>query len=169
MAWACYTDAQSSVTVAVLLQALPNVGTNDFFARFTYRVGGSSHLVISTCLTVSVYAPCSICSSCHSWIETELLLLCSPRRWNSDLTECLCKPHSLLVQLLNSQVLADSSMQWSVQGLNPSNRLMPLRRYCVCELPYNPDAFMIMCSKCEEWYAPGQPGNAVCKSFSFQT
>ncbi|KAK9916575.1 hypothetical protein WJX75_004358 [Coccomyxa subellipsoidea] len=26
--------------------------------------------------------------------------------------------------------------------------------YCVCELPYNPDAFMILCSKCEEWYHP---------------
>ena len=25
--------------------------------------------------------------------------------------------------------------------------------YCVCELPYNPDAFMILCGKCDEWWA----------------
>lgn len=26
--------------------------------------------------------------------------------------------------------------------------------YCICELPYNPDTYMIMCEKCEEWYHP---------------
>ena len=23
--------------------------------------------------------------------------------------------------------------------------------YCVCEMPYNPDQFMVMCTICEEW------------------
>ena len=44
--WAGNANAQSSVTVLVLVQALPNVGTNDFFARFTYRVSDPCHLVI---------------------------------------------------------------------------------------------------------------------------
>lgn len=35
----CYASTQNIVTIPMLLQALPNVGTNDFFARFTYRVG----------------------------------------------------------------------------------------------------------------------------------
>lgn len=26
--------------------------------------------------------------------------------------------------------------------------------YCVCEMPYNPDRFMVMCEQCEEWYHP---------------
>ncbi|EIE18166.1 BAH-domain-containing protein [Coccomyxa subellipsoidea C-169] len=26
--------------------------------------------------------------------------------------------------------------------------------YCLCEMPYNPDSFMILCSKCEDWYHP---------------
>lgn len=26
--------------------------------------------------------------------------------------------------------------------------------FCVCEMPYNPDRFMIMCDKCEEWHHP---------------
>lgn len=26
--------------------------------------------------------------------------------------------------------------------------------FCVCEMPYNPDRFMIMCDACEEWHHP---------------
>ena len=26
--------------------------------------------------------------------------------------------------------------------------------YCRCSLPYNPDTFMIMCSRCEDWFHP---------------
>mmetsp|Transcript_19809 Transcript_19809/g.47272 ORF Transcript_19809/g.47272 Transcript_19809/m.47272 type:complete len:197 (-) Transcript_19809:166-756(-) len=26
--------------------------------------------------------------------------------------------------------------------------------YCVCEMPYNPDRFMVQCESCEEWYHP---------------
>ena len=26
--------------------------------------------------------------------------------------------------------------------------------YCQCEMPYNPDLFMVMCEGCEEWYHP---------------
>jgi len=26
--------------------------------------------------------------------------------------------------------------------------------YCICEMPYNPDLFMVMCNECEEWYHP---------------
>ncbi|KAK9841640.1 hypothetical protein WJX74_009224 [Apatococcus lobatus] len=26
--------------------------------------------------------------------------------------------------------------------------------FCVCEMPYNPDAFMVACEKCDEWYHP---------------
>ena len=26
--------------------------------------------------------------------------------------------------------------------------------YCVCEMPYNPDLFMVECESCEEWYHP---------------
>ena len=44
-AWAGYTTSQNRIITPVPLQALPNVGTNDFFARFTYRVGDASHLV----------------------------------------------------------------------------------------------------------------------------
>lgn len=28
------------------------------------------------------------------------------------------------------------------------------RRYCVCELPYNPDAYMVQCEACEDWFHP---------------
>mmetsp|Transcript_5298 Transcript_5298/g.21660 ORF Transcript_5298/g.21660 Transcript_5298/m.21660 type:complete len:200 (+) Transcript_5298:156-755(+) len=26
--------------------------------------------------------------------------------------------------------------------------------YCTCEMPYNPDLFMVECESCEEWYHP---------------
>ena len=26
--------------------------------------------------------------------------------------------------------------------------------YCACEMPYNPDLFMVECEACEEWYHP---------------
>eukprot|EP00877_Chromochloris_zofingiensis_P003074 jgi/Chrzof1/12768/Cz07g06240.t1 len=26
--------------------------------------------------------------------------------------------------------------------------------FCTCEMPYNPDKFMVMCDNCEEWYHP---------------
>eukprot|EP00775_Hariotina_reticulata_P001335 gene1335-1678_t len=26
--------------------------------------------------------------------------------------------------------------------------------FCTCELPYNPDKFMVMCDACQEWYHP---------------
>ena len=26
--------------------------------------------------------------------------------------------------------------------------------YCRCSLPYNPDTFMIMCNRCEDWFHP---------------
>ena len=26
--------------------------------------------------------------------------------------------------------------------------------YCACEMPYNPDLFMVECESCEEWYHP---------------
>mmetsp|Transcript_2783 Transcript_2783/g.6962 ORF Transcript_2783/g.6962 Transcript_2783/m.6962 type:complete len:193 (-) Transcript_2783:51-629(-) len=26
--------------------------------------------------------------------------------------------------------------------------------YCVCEMPYNPDHFMVECDECQEWYHP---------------
>lgn len=43
--------------------------------------------------------------------------------------------------------------------------------YCLCEMPYNPDMFMVMCNNCEEWYHPRclgfdnneVPDNFVCK------
>uniref|UniRef100_A0A383V1K2 PHD-type domain-containing protein n=1 Tax=Tetradesmus obliquus TaxID=3088 RepID=A0A383V1K2_TETOB len=26
--------------------------------------------------------------------------------------------------------------------------------FCVCEMPYNPDKFMVQCDQCTEWYHP---------------
>jgi hypothetical protein len=32
--------------------------------------------------------------------------------------------------------------------------LPPAHRYCKCELPYNPDRYMVYCDSCGDWYHP---------------
>jgi hypothetical protein len=38
-----------------------------------------------------------------------------------------------------------------------------VRVHCRCEMPYNPDEWMVECEKCYEWYAPHPPPRStVC-------
>ena len=84
--------------------------------------------------------------------------LCSLLQWNSDRTECLCK-HLHMPEPLHAVFMCSAcnvQTHWRVNApalcINVWHEFVSLQcRYCVCELPYNPDAFMIMCSKCEEW------------------
>lgn len=47
------------------------------------------------------------------------------------------------------------AISWAVCRNGPERDLRArARRYCVCELPYNPDAYMLQCEACEDWFHP---------------
>ena len=41
--------------------------------------------------------------------------------------------------------------------------------YCTCEMPYNPDLFMVECESCEEWYHPQCVGTRRSRWRSWRT
>ncbi|CAK0755513.1 hypothetical protein CVIRNUC_002380 [Coccomyxa viridis] len=69
--------------------------------------------------------------------------------------ESKCRVHSLhTYQALQHVGAGDFFARFTYRPATMEFRPDRVPVYCVCELPYNPDAFMIMCSKCEEWYHP---------------
>ncbi|CAL8466792.1 g6328 [Coccomyxa elongata] len=66
-----------------------------------------------------------------------------------------CRVHSLQhYQALSKVTDEDFYTRFTYKPVSKEFRPDRVPVYCVCELPYNPDDFMILCSGCEEWYHP---------------
>lgn len=66
-----------------------------------------------------------------------------------------CRVHSLKAyQLLKEVNLNDFYTRFTYQPATKEFKPDRVPVYCKCEMPYNPDQFMVMCIQCEEWYHP---------------
>eukprot|EP00884_Botryococcus_braunii_P014941 jgi/Botrbrau1/23448/Bobra.106_1s0008.1 len=66
-----------------------------------------------------------------------------------------CKVHTLATyQALDSPGDDDYFARFTYLVVKKEFKPDRVPVYCVCELPYNPDLFMICCTECEEWFHP---------------
>mmetsp|Transcript_12429 Transcript_12429/g.34884 ORF Transcript_12429/g.34884 Transcript_12429/m.34884 type:complete len:198 (+) Transcript_12429:549-1142(+) len=66
-----------------------------------------------------------------------------------------CRVHTLRAYQAQEE-LADEDFYCRFTYKPATNEFKPDRVpvYCTCEMPYNPDRFMVQCEKCDEWYHP---------------
>ncbi|KAK9821725.1 hypothetical protein WJX81_005807 [Elliptochloris bilobata] len=66
-----------------------------------------------------------------------------------------CQVHSLRAyQALKKVELTDYFTRFTYKPTTHEFRPDRVPVYCVCELPYNPDAYMVQCEACEDWFHP---------------
>lgn len=66
-----------------------------------------------------------------------------------------CQVHTLQAyQKLQAVTASDFFARFSYKAKTGQFRPDRVPVYCICEMPYNPDLFMIECDNCREWYHP---------------
>lgn len=74
---------------------------------------------------------------------------------NANTITDACQVHSLKTyQTLKEVESNDFFTRFTYQPATKEFKPDRVPVYCVCEMPYNPDQFMVMCTRCEEWYHP---------------